>query len=194
MHINVLVRYIGTGCIFCAPSGLRQGQVFDPPPPPVQMKVECPPPRRCLREQQADWHVFLLQETVKGRNIVCLVQGHNRKYMRIITPVHVKLFIPLQFRTPVGTHLHTANQRPRVLICIQPIHRGWFNPRYILVRPPLLLSTARGAVGKATCSTAWHCLFSGCEFKSSCWLFFFCYNKMGNNGVYSVRGDTQMMK
>ena len=26
-----------------------------------------------------------------------------------------KLFIPLQFRTPVRTHLHTANQRPRVL-------------------------------------------------------------------------------
>ena len=102
-------------------------------------------------------------------------------------------FIPLQFRTPVRTHLHTANQRPRVLICIQPIHRGWFNPRYKLVRPPLLPSTARGAVGKATCSTALHCLFSGCEFKSSCWLFF-CYNKMGNNGVYSVRGDTQMMK
>ena len=35
-----------------------------------------------------------------------------------------KLFIPPQFRTPVRTHLHTANQRPRVLICIQPIHRG----------------------------------------------------------------------
>ena len=83
-----------------------------------------------------------------------------------------KLFIPLQFRTPVRTHLHTANQRPRVLICIQPIHRGWFNPRYKVVRPPLLPSTARGAVGKATCSTALHCLFSGCEFKSSCWLFF----------------------
>ena len=104
-----------------------------------------------------------------------------------------KLFFPLQFRTPVRTHLHTANQRPRVLICIQPIHRGLFNPRYILVRPPLLPSAARSAVGKATCSTALHCLFSGCEFKSSCWLFF-CYNKMGNNGVYSVRGDTQMMK
>ena len=45
MHMKVLVRYIVTGCIFCAPSGLRQGQVFDPPaaappPPPVQMKVE----------------------------------------------------------------------------------------------------------------------------------------------------------
>ena len=41
-----LVRYIVTGCIFCAPSGLRQGQVFDPQrhPPPVHMKVECPPP------------------------------------------------------------------------------------------------------------------------------------------------------
>ena len=104
-----------------------------------------------------------------------------------------KLFIPLQFRTPVRTHLHTANQRPRALICIQPIHRGWFNPRYKLVRPPLLPSAARGAVDKATCSTALHCLFSGCEFKSSYWLFF-CYNKMGNNGVYSVRGDTQMMK
>ena len=64
------------------------------------------------------------------------------------TPIpDAKLFIPLQFRTPVRTHLHTANQRPRVLICIQPIHRGWFNPRYKLVRPPLLPSTARGAVG-----------------------------------------------
>ena len=31
MHMKVLVRYIVTGCIFCAPSGLRQGQVFDPP-------------------------------------------------------------------------------------------------------------------------------------------------------------------
>ena len=29
-----VVRYIVTGCIFCAPSGLRQGQVFTPPPPP----------------------------------------------------------------------------------------------------------------------------------------------------------------
>ena len=32
---------------FCAPSGLWQGQSFRPPaapPPPVQMKVECPPP------------------------------------------------------------------------------------------------------------------------------------------------------
>ena len=62
-----------------------------------------------------------------------------------------KLFIPPQFRTPVRTHLHTANQRPRVLICIQPIHRGWFNPRYKLVRTTLLLSTARGVVVRATC-------------------------------------------
>ena len=45
MHMKVLVRYIVTGCIFCVASGLRQGQVFDPPAaPPVQMKVECPPP------------------------------------------------------------------------------------------------------------------------------------------------------
>ena len=29
MH-RVLVGYIKTGCIFCAPSGLRQGPVFDP--------------------------------------------------------------------------------------------------------------------------------------------------------------------
>ena len=27
-----LVRYIVTGCIFCAPSGLRQGPVLTPPP------------------------------------------------------------------------------------------------------------------------------------------------------------------
>ena len=136
--------------------------------------------------------------------IICQVCGKLTNFRVILDPEWslapmdpfrvAKLFIPLQFRTPVRTHLHTANQRPRVLICIQPIHRGWFNPRYILVRPHLLLSTARSAVGKATCSTALHCLFSGCEFKSSCWLFFFGYNKMGNNGVYSVRGDTQMMK
>ena len=123
--------------------------------------------------------------------------GPELRWEKILSPPAysplAELFIPLQFQTPVRTHLHTANQRPRVLICIQPIHRGWFNPRYILVRPPLLPSTARSAVGKATCSTALHCLFSWCEFKSSCWLFF-CYNKMGNNGVYSVRGDTQMMK
>ena len=128
-----LVRYIVTGCIFCAPSGLRQGPVLNPPAaPPYPVESWVPPP----------------------------------------PPPDAKLFIPLQFRTPVRTHLHTANQRPRVLICIQPIHRGWFNPRYKLVRPPLLPSTARGAVGKATCSTALHCLFSGCEFKSSCCLFF----------------------
>ena len=43
-----LVRYIVTGCNFCAPSGLRQGQVFNPPPPqqhpPTQLRSECPPP------------------------------------------------------------------------------------------------------------------------------------------------------
>ena len=136
----------------------------------------------------------------KGKNSSIVICLPFRARSRILIPYPLpppppvaKLFIPLQFRTPVRTHLHTANQRPRVLICIQPIHRGWFNPRYKLVRPPLQLSTARGAVGKAACSTALHCLFSGCEFKSSCWLFF-CYNKMGNNGVYSVRGGTQMMK
>ena len=41
-----LVRY------FCAPSGLRQGQVFTPPPPPwhplpVHLRGECPP-RVCV--------------------------------------------------------------------------------------------------------------------------------------------------
>ena len=52
MHnfMKVLVRYIVTGCIFCAPSGLRQGQVFDPPPPaappprPNESRVPPPPP------------------------------------------------------------------------------------------------------------------------------------------------------
>ena len=42
-----LVRYIVTGCIFCAPSSLRQGQVFTPPPPqrhiPVTVLWRCPP-------------------------------------------------------------------------------------------------------------------------------------------------------
>ena len=102
----------------------------------------------------------LAAATVRAGRPQCLWQA------QILTPAAVracvspgppaKLFIPLQFRTPVRTHLHTANQRPRVLICIQPINRGWFNPRYKLVRPPLLPSTARGAVGKATCSTALH--------------------------------------
>ena len=36
-----------TGCIFCAPSGLRQGQVFTPPPPPAarprHRPMEVPP-------------------------------------------------------------------------------------------------------------------------------------------------------
>ena len=105
-----------------------------------------------------------------------------------------KFFIPPQFRTPVWTHLHTANQRPRVLICIQPIHRGWFNPRYILVRTTLLLSNARGVVVKATC-IALHCPACSRGVSSNPLAgFFFFYNKMGNNGVYSVRGDTQMMK
>ena len=47
MHMKVLVRYIVTGCIFCAPSGLRQGQVFDPqrhPPPPSKWESSAPPP------------------------------------------------------------------------------------------------------------------------------------------------------
>ena len=70
-----------------------------------------------------------------------------------------KFFIPPQFRTPVRTHLHTANQRPRVLICIQPIHRGWFNPRYILVRTTLLLSNARGVVVKGEVRS-WYNLIS----------------------------------
>ena len=105
-----------------------------------------------------------------------------------------KFFIPPQFRTPVRTHLHTANQRPRVLICIQPIHRGWFNPRYILVRTTLLLSNARGVVVKATC-IALHCPACSRGVSSNPLAgFFFCYNKLGNNGIYSVRGDTQMMK
>ena len=50
-------------------------------------------------------------------------QGYTVEYV-FPPPPEAKLFIPLQFRTPVRTHLHTANQRPRVLICIQPIHRG----------------------------------------------------------------------
>ena len=47
MHMKVLVRYIGTGCIFFARRVVcDQGQVFNPQrhPPPVQMKVECPLP------------------------------------------------------------------------------------------------------------------------------------------------------
>ena len=40
-----LVRYIVTGCIFCAPSGLWQGQVLNPPAaPPTHLRGECPPP------------------------------------------------------------------------------------------------------------------------------------------------------
>ena len=48
-----LVRYIVTGCIFCAPSGLRQGQVFHPPqrhvPATVNMEVPPSPPGICLK-------------------------------------------------------------------------------------------------------------------------------------------------
>ena len=50
MHMKVFSKVyceFVTGCIFCAPSGLRQGQVFTPaaaspppPPTPVQMRVE----------------------------------------------------------------------------------------------------------------------------------------------------------
>ena len=45
-----LVRYIVTGVIFGAPSGLTQGQVLTPPPPPaappyqVERRVPPPPP------------------------------------------------------------------------------------------------------------------------------------------------------
>ena len=53
MHMKVLVRHIGTGCIFCAPSGLRQGQVFDPPaappPPPSKWESSAPPPPGTIR-------------------------------------------------------------------------------------------------------------------------------------------------
>ena len=43
--LKFLVRYIVTGCIFCAPSGLRQGQVFTlPAASPVHLRGECPPP------------------------------------------------------------------------------------------------------------------------------------------------------
>ena len=48
MHLNVLVRYIVTGCIFRAPSALWQGQVLTPPPPryPVEKSSAPPPPGR----------------------------------------------------------------------------------------------------------------------------------------------------
>ena len=89
---------------------------------------------------------------VHNPNFARYVPRQSKKWARAPDELPVaKLFIPPQFRTPVGTHLHTANQRPRVLICIQPIHRGWFNPRYKLVRTTLLLSTARGVVVRATC-------------------------------------------
>ena len=45
------VRYIMTGCILCAPSALRQGQVFKPqrhpPPRPLESRVPPPPPPSC---------------------------------------------------------------------------------------------------------------------------------------------------
>ena len=50
MQLKVLERYILTGCIFCAPSGLRQGQGFTPPPEevrhprPNESRVLPPPP------------------------------------------------------------------------------------------------------------------------------------------------------
>ena len=40
-----LVRYIVTGCIFCVPSGLWQGQILNPQRhPPTHLRGECPPP------------------------------------------------------------------------------------------------------------------------------------------------------
>ena len=43
---SFLARYIVTGWIFCAPSGLRQGQAFTPPPPqrhvPATVNMEVP--------------------------------------------------------------------------------------------------------------------------------------------------------
>ena len=82
---------------------------------------------------------------------------------------------------PLNYLSHCSSGPQYELICIQPIRDRAYSfaysqstagdstlYRYKLVRPPLLPSTARGAVGKATCSTALHCLFSGCEFKSSC--------------------------
>ena len=40
-----LARYIVTGCIFCAPSGLWQGQILNPQRHPLtHLSVECPPP------------------------------------------------------------------------------------------------------------------------------------------------------
>ena len=39
-----LVRYIVTGCLFCAPSGLRQGQVFTPRGTPYPFERWVPPP------------------------------------------------------------------------------------------------------------------------------------------------------
>ena len=65
-----LVRYIVTGCIFCAPSGLRQGQVFTPPskwessaplppPPPPPSKWEPSAPRGNRPESCVFFHSWL---------------------------------------------------------------------------------------------------------------------------------------
>ena len=49
-YASFFVRYIMTGCNFCAPSALRQGQVFKPqrhprpPPRPLESRVPPPPP------------------------------------------------------------------------------------------------------------------------------------------------------
>ena len=53
MHMKVFSKALVTGCIFCAPSGLRQGQVFTPQRPvPVTVSMEVPrpppPPRDIL--------------------------------------------------------------------------------------------------------------------------------------------------
>ena len=48
------VRYIVTGCIFFCTERFATGSGFRPPaapPPPVHMKVECPPPRLLNRSQ-----------------------------------------------------------------------------------------------------------------------------------------------
>ena len=48
----------------------------------------------------------------------------------LLTPLHIPKHRKLNYLSHCSsgpqyeTHLHTANQRPRVLICIQPIHRG----------------------------------------------------------------------
>ena len=72
--IFFLARYIVTGCIFCAPSALRQGQVFDPQrhPPPSTWKSSAPPPppglilissARDERDCECMWCAEILNET-----------------------------------------------------------------------------------------------------------------------------------